>query len=108
MLALPEFPWNALASARARASKHPDGLVDLSVGSPVDPTPSFIRDALANAANAHGYPTTQGTHELRSAIVDWFVRVRGVAGLTVDSVLPTIGSKEFVGLLPLMLGLREG
>jgi succinyldiaminopimelate transaminase len=107
MLALPEFPWTALAPARARASEHPDGLVDLSVGSPVDPTPPFIRDALANAADAPGYPTTQGTPELRSAIVDWFARVRGVPGLSSDSVLPTIGSKEFVGLLPLMLGLGE-
>lgn len=108
MLALPEFPWNAIAPARARASEHPDGLVDLSVGSPVDPTPTFIREALANAANAHGYPTTQGTPELRRAIVDWFARVRGVAGLSLDSVLPTVGSKEFVGLLPLTLGLGAG
>jgi succinyldiaminopimelate transaminase len=105
MLTLPEFPWNALAPARARASEHPDGLVDLSVGSPVDPTPTFVRDALANAADSHGYPTTQGTLELRTAIVDWFARVRGVSGLSVDSVLPTIGSKEFVGLLPVLLGL---
>jgi succinyldiaminopimelate transaminase len=107
MLELPEFPWNALASARSRAAQHPDGLVDLSVGSPVDPTPPFIRDALANASDAHGYPTTQGTHELRNAIVDWFARVRGVSGLSPESVLPTIGSKEFVGLLPTLLGLGE-
>jgi succinyldiaminopimelate transaminase len=108
MLALPEFPWNALAPARARASEHTDGLVDLSVGSPVDETPGFIRDALARAAEAHGYPTTQGTPELRRAIVDWFERVRGVPGLTLDSTIPTVGSKEFVGLLPLLLGLRDG
>lgn len=107
MLTLPEFPWNALAPARARASEHSDGLVDLSVGSPIDPTPPFIRDALTNAADSHGYPTTQGTLELRTAIIDWFARVRGVSGLSVDSVLPTIGSKEFVGLLPVMLGLGE-
>lgn len=108
MLALPEFPWNALAPARARASEHADGLVDLSIGSPVDETPGVIRDALAHAAEAHGYPTTQGTPELRRAIVDWFERVRGVPGLTPDSTIPTVGSKEFVGLLPLLLGLGEG
>lgn len=108
MLALPDFPWNALAPARVRASEHPDGLVDLSVGSPVDETPIFIREALANAAESHGYPTTQGTLELRRAIVDWFERVRGVPGLTPDSTIPTVGSKEFVGLLPLFLGLGDG
>lgn len=108
MLELPEFPWNALAPARTKASEHLDGLVDLSVGSPVDETPSFIREALARSAEAHGYPTTQGTPELRRAIVDWFERVRGVPGLTPESAIPTVGSKEFVGLLPLLLGLREG
>lgn len=108
MLALPEFPWNALAPLRARASEHPDGLVDLSVGSPVDETPGFIREALGRAAEAHGYPTTQGTPELRRAIAEWFERVRGVPGLTPESSIPTVGSKEFVGLLPLFLGLREG
>lgn len=108
MLALPEFPWNAIAPARTRASEHPDGLVDLSVGSPVDSTPEFIQDALTEAANAHGYPTTQGRPEVRRAIVDWFARVRGVPGLSPDSVLPTVGSKEFVGLLPMMLGLGAG
>lgn len=108
MLALPEFPWNAIAPARTRASEHPDGLVDLSVGSPVDSTPEFIQDALTEAANAHGYPTTQGTLEVRRAIVDWFARVRGVPELNPDSVLPTVGSKEFVGLLPMMLGLGVG
>jgi succinyldiaminopimelate transaminase len=108
MLALPEFPWNALAPMRAKASEHPDGLVDLSVGSPVDETPGFIREALARAGEAHGYPTTQGTPELRRAIAEWFERVRGVPGLTPDSTIPSVGSKEFVGLLPLFLGLREG
>ncbi|MEO8330010.1 MAG: succinyldiaminopimelate transaminase, partial [Candidatus Nanopelagicales bacterium] len=33
---LPDFPWDRLQDARARASAHADGLVDLSVGTPVD------------------------------------------------------------------------
>ena len=36
---LPVFPWDTLANARQLATAHPDGLVDLSVGTPVDPTP---------------------------------------------------------------------
>jgi succinyldiaminopimelate transaminase len=105
---LADYPWDAVAPYRERASRHPHGLVDLSVGSPVDPTPEIIRRALAEATDAHGYPQTVGTPELRQAVVDWYARRRGVPDLTVDNVLPTIGSKEFVALLPTLLGLGEG
>jgi succinyldiaminopimelate transaminase len=108
MLQLPDFPWNALAPARERATAHPGGIVDLSVGSPVDPTPSVIRAAIERSTDAHGYPTTQGASQLRRAIVDWYARVRNVPNLDGSSVIPTIGSKEFVGLLPLFLGLGAG
>lgn len=101
---LPDFPWDALIPFADRARAHSGGLVDLSVGSPVDPTPPFIRDALAAATDAHSYPQTAGSVPLREAIVDWYARRRGV-DLTVANVLPSIGSKELVALLPLLLGL---
>ena len=105
---LPDFPWDSLAPYKARASAHSGGLVDLSVGTPVDPTPEFVRRALAEAADAPGYPLTIGTPEVREAICDWFARRRGVAGLTPDQVLPTVGSKELVAWLPTFLGLGPG
>lgn len=107
-LTLPDFPWNALVPFGDRARSHPGGIVDLSVGSPVDPTPELIRTALTKATDAHGYPQTVGTVALREAIVDWFARRRGVDDLSVANVLPTIGSKEFIGGLPLWLGLGPG
>ncbi|MFL6026638.1 MAG: succinyldiaminopimelate transaminase, partial [Friedmanniella sp.] len=58
---LPDFPWDTLAAAKERASAHPDGIVDLSVGTPVDPTPELGRRALARAADSPGYPQTAGT-----------------------------------------------
>ncbi len=106
--ALPDFPWDSLAPFAARAREHADGIVDLSVGSPVDPTPAVIREALVAATDAHAYPQTMGTPALREAIVRWYARRRGVVGLTTDAVLPTIGSKELVALLPLLLGLGPG
>src|SRR5699024_1073732 len=106
--ALPSRPWDSLAGARARAAAHPDGIVDLSVGTPVDPTPDVVRDALVAASDSPGYPTSQGTDRLRRAVVGWFSRRRGVPGLSPEQVLPTIGSKELVALLPAMLGLGEG
>ncbi|UOW00961.1 succinyldiaminopimelate transaminase [Agrococcus sp. SCSIO52902] len=108
MLRLPDFPWDTLADAKALASAHPGGLVDLSVGSPVDPTPKLLQRALREATDAHGYPTNWGTPEARRAIVEWFARVRGVPGLTDESVLVTVGSKELVAGLPQQLGLGPG
>lgn len=105
---LPDYPWDLMVPYATIAREHPAGIVDLSVGSPVDPTPDVVREALAQATDAHGYPLTVGSLALRQAIVDWFERRRGVPDLTVDNVLPTVGSKELVALLPLLAGVGEG
>jgi len=105
---LPDFPWDLLTPYGDTARAHPRGIVDLSVGSPVDPTPAPVREALAAATDAHAYPATAGSPELREAIVDWYARRRGVPDLTTANVIPTIGSKEFVALLPTLLGLGAG
>lgn len=103
---LPSFPWDALAPAKQRAAAHPDGLVDLSVGTPVDPTPASVQQAVAAAADSPGYPTTIGTPALREALVDFVHRHRGApASIDVDAVLPTVGSKELVAHLPFQLGI---
>ncbi len=107
-LDLPDFPWDSLAGAAERARAHPEGLIDLSVGSPVDPTPDLVREALLGATDAHSYPQTAGSPALRRSIANWFERRRGVAGLGDSEVLPTIGSKELIATLPLLLGLRPG
>ncbi len=108
MDSLPDFPWDSLAPYKERASSHAGGLVDLSVGTPVDPTPDVVRSALMAAADAHGYPQTWGTPALREAVVAWFARRRGVPDVNPDSVLPTIGSKELVAWLPTLLGAGPG
>ncbi|GAA5028665.1 succinyldiaminopimelate transaminase [Microbacterium fluvii] len=105
---LADYPWDAVAPYAARARAHADGIVDLSIGSPVDPTPDVVAAALKSATDAHAYPQTVGAPALREAIVEWFSRRRGVSSLTVDQVLPTVGSKELVALLPLLLGLGPG
>jgi succinyldiaminopimelate transaminase len=105
---LADYPWDAVAPYAERARAHPDGIVDLSVGSPVDPTPEVIGAALRTATDAHAYPQTVGTPALRQTIADWYARRRDVPGLTPDHVLPTVGSKELVALLPLLLDLGPG
>src|SRR5581483_8586329 len=96
---LPDFPWDRLAPAAAVARAHPDGVVDLSVGTPVDSTPKVIRDALAEAADAPGYPLTAGTDALRAAVSEWLRRRFG-AEVPPAAVLPVIGTKELVAWLP--------
>jgi succinyldiaminopimelate transaminase len=78
------------------------------MGTPVDPTPELVRAALAAAADAPGYPLTAGTPAFRAAAAGWLARRHGVTGLDPDAVLPTIGSKELVGLLPLLLRVGPG
>ncbi|AUZ35372.1 succinyldiaminopimelate transaminase [Arthrobacter sp. PGP41] len=107
-LDLPDYPWEAMAPYAAKAAQHPDGAVNLSIGTPVDPTPALIQDALKAAADAPGYPTVHGTPALREAIAGWFERRRGVAGLDPRNIMPTVGSKELVAWLPLLLGLKPG
>jgi succinyldiaminopimelate transaminase len=99
------FPWDTLADATAQARSHPDGIVDLSVGTPVDPVAPLIRDALAAASAAPGYPTTAGTPALRASAVAALHRRCGVTGLPENAVLPVIGTKELIAWLPTLLGL---
>jgi succinyldiaminopimelate transaminase len=105
---LPDFPWDRLDTARRHATAHPDGIVDLSMGTPVDPTPEVVQAALRSAADAPGYPLTAGTAALRDAIVRWLTRRTAAVHVTADAVLPTVGSKELVATLPVLLGIGPG
>ena len=106
---LPDFPWDRLIPYAATARAHPDGLCDLSVGTPVDPTPAVVQEALRAAADSPGYPTTLGTAALREAAASWLVTRAGAAAVDpATEVLPTVGSKELVALLPLLVGVRRG
>jgi succinyldiaminopimelate transaminase len=67
-----------------------------------------VRAALAAGSDSPGYPLTAGTAELRAAAAGWLRRVHGVTGLADAAVLPTIGSKELVALLPTLLRLGPG
>ena len=105
---LPEYPWQSLKPFSEKAALHKDGAIDLSVGSPIDETPTVVQDALRNFSNAPGYPSTAGSKQFRETVVSWFAARRGVVGLEPDQVMPTIGSKELISWLPVLLGLGKG
>jgi succinyldiaminopimelate transaminase len=102
---LPDFPWDTLAAAKKVAESHPGGIVDLSVGTPVDPTPQIGIAALARSANSPGYPLTAGTLGLRQAIASYLQRRWSAERLSPAGTLPVIGTKELVAWLPTLLGL---
>ncbi len=81
--------------------------MDLSVGTPVDPVPGVVQDALRAAADAPGYPATHGTRALREAAAGWLARRHAVT-VDPDAVLPLIGTKEFIASLPALLGCGPG
>ncbi|WP_303392090.1 succinyldiaminopimelate transaminase [Kitasatospora sp. NA04385] len=104
---LPVFPWDRLEPYKRTAQAHPDGLCDFSVGTPVDPVPELIQQALAAHTDTPGYPTVWGPLSLRDAIAGWLNRRCG-AEIGPEAVLPTVGSKELVAWLPGQLGLGPG
>jgi succinyldiaminopimelate transaminase len=90
-----------LAPYGEKAKKYSGGFIDLSQGTPVDPTPTFIQEALTKASNSPSYPLTAGSSQLKDAIRAWATLNLGATGEF--DVLPVIGSKEFVALLPTFL-----
>lgn len=103
------YDWSRVSQYKAIARGTADGMVDLSIGSPVDPVPQSVQRALADAANApnaYGYPATIGTPELRQAIATWFREARDVELNAIHAdLVPTVGSKEAVALMASLLQL---
>ena len=107
--ALPDFPWDTLTPFKERAARVPR-----RHRRPVGRAPPSTRRPRSSARRSPRRRTRpairrpHGTPELRQAVVDWFARRRGVRGLDPAGVLPTVGSKELVALLPSLLGLGAG
>ena len=103
----PAYPWDRLLPLRALAESHREGIVDLGIGTPVDPTPEVVQAALQTASDNPGYPLTAGTPELRRAAASWLARRLDV-NVEPAAVLPVIGTKELVAALPSQLGMGSG
>jgi succinyldiaminopimelate transaminase len=102
----PPYPYERLDGLLAIAAALPGGAVDLSIGTPMDPPPAAVVQALATSDSERGYPSSPGSAELRRAIVDWIRRRFGVA-VAASQVAACVGTKEFVGTLPQWLKLRS-
>lgn len=102
----PPLVWETLGAVRAAAGRFPGGVVDLTVGTPVDDPPAFVADILGRSGASRGYPPSIGTPAFRDAAASWIERRFGVT-VSPDLVAATIGSKELVAGLPQWLRLRR-
>jgi len=101
----PVYPYDRLAALARIADAHEGGVVDLSVGTPCDPPPALVLEALASSGTERGYPSSVGTAEYREAAIEWMRRRFGVEDERV-AVAACVGTKEFVSGLPHWLRLR--
>ncbi|MGO9334684.1 MAG: aminotransferase class I/II-fold pyridoxal phosphate-dependent enzyme [Acidimicrobiales bacterium] len=101
----PVYPFDKLAALAGLAQGHEGGAVDLSIGTPCDPPPALVLEALATSGSERGYPSSIGTSEYREAALEWMSRRFGVDTAEV-AVAACVGTKELVAGVPHWLRLR--
>jgi succinyldiaminopimelate transaminase len=105
----PPYPYERLQGAKAAATERFEGrggLVDCSIGTPYDPPPAEVLEAMATSGTERGYPTSPGSPEYRRAAADWMARRFGVAVDPERAVAACVGTKEFVATTAQFLHLR--
>ena len=102
----PPYPYERLDVVKKVAERHEGGLIDCSIGTPIDAPPPAVLEELAKGANARGYPPSAGTVAYREACAHWMQRRFGVE-IDAGMLAACIGTKEFVASLAQYLHLRE-
>lgn len=102
----PPYPYERIDRFKPYGDAFEGGLVDLSIGTPFDPPPRAVVDALGHSNAERGYPPSIGTPDLRAAVSRWMQRRFGI-DVDPAHVGACIGTKEFVGTLPQWLRLRD-
>ena len=101
---LPPYLFVEIDKAKKKARDAGRDIIDLGIGDPDIPTPSFIIDSLDKAVRDpknHRYALDQGMAEFRNAAADWMKRRFGVTLSPETEFHPLIGSKEGIAHLPL-------
>ena len=102
----PPYPYDRLDAYQKMASEFDGGIVDLSIGTPCDPPPQAVIDALAGSGSERGYPASIGSENLRRSIARWMGR-RFAIDVPISRIAACIGSKEFVATTPQYMKLRR-
>lgn len=102
----PPYPYDRVDRYKPLGEALDGGLVDLSIGTPVDPPPAAVIEMLGHSNAERGYPPSIGSAGLRGAVTRW-MRRRFEIEIDPADVGACIGTKEFVGTLPQWLHLRR-
>jgi succinyldiaminopimelate transaminase len=102
----PPYPYDRLDALKAAADALPGGCVDLSIGTPCDPPPPAVVEALATSGAERGYPPSVGSPAFRDAATGWLRRRLGV-DVDPTALGACVGTKEFVASTPQYLRLRD-
>lgn len=95
--ALKPYPMAQLQARKAAIAQRGQRLFDFGTGDPVEPTPSFIPEALRQAVpTVSQYPSVAGTPELRQSAAHYLHRRFGVSLDATRQILPSAGSKEAI------------
>lgn len=104
-----EYYFSVKLAEVAKMNAEGKNVINLGVGAPDLPPSEQTIETLSESvrnSDVHAYQPYTGILELRKAYADWYERFYGVS-LTVDEILPLIGSKE--GILHIsMTFLNEG
>ena len=101
---LAAYPFTRLNEAITDAEARGIEVIDFGMGDPREPTPEFVRRALADGVpERSGYPLASGLPEHRAAIAAWIARRFGVEVDPDREIIPTLGSKEAIYLLAQMV-----
>jgi succinyldiaminopimelate transaminase len=102
----PPYPYDRLADLHKVADTCEGGAVDLSIGTPFDPPPDAVVEALASSGAERGYPPSVGTPAFRDAAAAWLGRRFG-ADVEPAQLAACVGTKELVAGIPQWLRLRS-
>ncbi|HCK74188.1 MAG: aminotransferase class I/II-fold pyridoxal phosphate-dependent enzyme [Acidimicrobiales bacterium] len=103
----PPYPYDRLDELKASGERHPGGLVDCSIGTPIDPPPASVVAALSTSETERSYPPSIGTEAFREQVAAWSHTRFGVRIDPGSEVAAAVGTKEFVAGLPHWMKLRN-
>lgn len=101
---LPPYLFAKLDKMKEEALNRGMDIIDLGVGDPDLPTPTYIIDVLKTAAEKpgnHRYPSYEGLLTFREAVGSWYKRRFDIDLDPKTEILSLIGSKEGIAHVPL-------
>ncbi|MFL2986457.1 MAG: pyridoxal phosphate-dependent aminotransferase [Candidatus Poriferisodalaceae bacterium] len=103
----PPYPYDRLDELKPLADHHEGGIVDCSIGTPIDAPPKQVVEALANSDMERSYPPSIGTVAFREEIASWVLNRFGCEIDPATEIAAAVGTKEFVAGLPHWMKLRN-